>query len=159
MNYRLATETDLPALAAMRWTWRVEEDGSPPVADRAEYLAVCLAFLKQGLADGSWVYWVAEEEGQLISHIFVRRIRKVPKPNRLHDEYGYVTNVYTRPAYRGQGIGAELMKQVTAWAKEEDLEFLIVWPGEESIRFYERAGFAFEAEPVMEYLIRPDVES
>jgi hypothetical protein len=51
------------------------------------------------------------------------------------------------------------MKQVTAWAKAEDLEFLIIWPGEERIRFYERAGFAFEAEPVMEYLIRPAVEA
>jgi hypothetical protein len=51
------------------------------------------------------------------------------------------------------------MKQVTAWAKEEDLEFLIVWPGEESSRFSERAGFAFEAKPVMEYLIRPAVEA
>lgn len=154
MNYRLAIERDLPALAELRWLWRVEEDGSKPVAGRAEFLNVCIDFLEQGLADGSWVYWVAEEEDELISQIFVRRVRKVPKPDRLHDEYGYVTNVYTRPAYRGQGIGSELMKHVLAWAKAQDLEFLVVWPGEESIRFYERAGFSFDAEPVMEYIYR-----
>ena len=157
MNYRLATETDLPALAEMRWTWRAEEaeeDDPQPVVNKGEFLDVCTTFLKQGLADGSWVYWVAEAEGELVSQIFVRRVRKVPKPDRLHDEYGYVTNVYTGPSYRNQGIGSELMRHVLAWAKAQDLEFLVVWPGEESIRFYKRAGFAFDAEPVMEYIYR-----
>ena len=157
MNFRPATEKDLLALAEMRWTWRVEEDeedGVEPAVEKAEFLATCVAFLKRGLADGSWVYWVAEKDGQLISQIFVRRVVKVPKPDRLHDEYGYVTNVYTKPAFRNQGIGSKLMKHVLNWAKAQDLEFLVVWPGEESIRFYERAGFAFDAEPVMEYIYR-----
>ena len=39
----------------------------------------------------------------------------MPKPERLDDAYGYVTNVYTRSGYRGQGIGSELMERVVAW--------------------------------------------
>ena len=70
------------------------------------YVDECAAFLRWGIGDGSWVCWVAELEGQIVSHICLRRVRKVPKPNRLHDEIGYVTNVYTRPAYRGRGIGS-----------------------------------------------------
>jgi GNAT superfamily N-acetyltransferase len=64
-----------------------------------------------------------------------------------------VTNVYTRPPYRGQGIGTELLERVKAWARGEDLQVLIVWPGEESVAFYERAGFSAENE-VLEYTVR-----
>ena len=46
------------------------------------------------------------------------------------------------------------MEHVKAWAKVQDLEFLIVWPAEERINFYERVGFRFDAEPVMEFLFR-----
>jgi GNAT superfamily N-acetyltransferase len=109
-TYRLAGESDAPTLAEMRWTWRTGEDGVRAVVSRKDYLDECAAFLRQGLAKGSWVCWVAEVEGQIVSHIFLRRVRKVPKPNRLHDEIGYVTNVYTRPAYRGQGIGCAIKR-------------------------------------------------
>jgi ribosomal protein S18 acetylase RimI-like enzyme len=80
----------------------------------------------------------------------------VPKPNKLNDVLGYVTNVYTRPAYRGQGIGTQLMTHVLAWAREQDLESLIVWPSETSVGFYERAGFRGSPD-MLEYGVRPYV--
>ena len=78
----------------------------------------------------------------------------MPKPNRIDDALGYVTNVYTRPAYRGQGIGTRLMTHVLQWATEQDLESLIVWPSETSVGFYERAGFRGSAD-MLEYAVRP----
>ena len=83
-------------------------------------------------------------------------MRKVPKPNRLDDALGYVTNVYTRPAYRGQGICTQLMANVLQWASEHDLESLIVWPSEASVGFYERAGFRGSPD-MLEYEVRPYV--
>jgi GNAT superfamily N-acetyltransferase len=80
----------------------------------------------------------------------------VPKPNRLDDALGYVTNVYTRPACRGHGIGAYLMTHVLQWAKEHALESLIVWPSETSVGFYERAGFRGSTD-MLEYAVRPYV--
>lgn len=56
--------------------------------------------------------------------------------------WGYVTNVYVAPAYRNQGLGAKLMRHVQAWARAKALEFLILWPSERAIPFYQRAGFA-----------------
>jgi hypothetical protein len=38
-----------------------------------------------------------------------------------------------------------------------DLDTLIVWPSEESVTFYERAGFTGENE-VLEHLLRVEVE-
>jgi GNAT superfamily N-acetyltransferase len=67
-----------------------------------------------------------------------------------------VTNVYTRPAYRGRGIGSELMAHVIEWAKAQDIECLLVGPSDASVHFYERAGFRWN-EDLMEYTVRPYV--
>lgn len=110
----------------------------------------------QGLVQGRWTYWVAADDATIVSHIFIQHIPKVPKPNRLDDALGYVTNVYTRPAYRNRGIGTQLMARVLGWAAEQDLESLIVWPSEASVPFYVRAGFQGSTD-MLEYLVRPYV--
>ena len=150
-------ERDLPALAEMRWNFRTEDSPDTPRTSKDAFIAACTGFLRRGLEMGNWVYWIAERDGTMVSHIFVQRIAKVPKPNRLHEEYGYVTNVYTRPAYRRQGIGSELLRRVQAWAKEQDLEMLIVWPGGNAVPFYEREGFHADLEALV-YEVRSSVE-
>lgn len=124
--------------------------------DRASFLQACATFLRKGLREQRWTYWVAHQESLIVSHIYIQRVPKVPKPNRLDDALGYVTNVYTRPAYRGQGIGTQLMAQVLHWAREHDLESLIVWPSETSVGFYQRAGFRGNPD-MLEYEVRPYV--
>ena len=154
MMYRVAEAADLTALSEMRWEWRANEDRGAAVVSKDEFVEACTEFLKEGLNDGSWTYWLAEQDGEIISNIFIQRVAKVPKPNRLHDELGYLTNVYTKPAYRGRGTGADLLKRVVKWAADEDLELLIVWPDQERVGFYQRHGFKSGNE-VMEYLLRP----
>jgi GNAT superfamily N-acetyltransferase len=154
--YRMAAETDVDELAQMRWDFRLEEAPGATRHDQATFLHACTAFLRQGLAEQRWTYWVAEQDAQIVSHIYIQRIPKVPKPNRLDDALGYVTNVYTRPAYRGKGIGTQLMTHVLQWARAQDLESLIVWPSETSVRFYEQAGFRGSPD-MLEYAVRPYV--
>lgn len=156
LDYRTATEADAPALAAMRWDFRLEESPVTTANDHATFLRACEAFLIQGLVQGRWTYWVATDDATIVSHIFIQHIPKVPKPNRLDDALGYVTNVYTRPAYRNRGIGTQLMARVLGWAAQQDLESLIVWPSEASVPFYVRAGFQGSTD-MLEYLVRPYV--
>jgi GNAT superfamily N-acetyltransferase len=154
--YRMATEADAAELAQMRWNFRLEEAPGATQHDQATFLEACTIFLLQGLAEQRWTYWVAQHYTQIVSHIYIQRVPKVPKPNRLDDALGYVTNVYTRPDYRSQGFGTQLMTHVLAWAKEQDLESLIVWPSETSVPFYQRAGFRGTSD-MLEYEVRPYV--
>jgi GNAT superfamily N-acetyltransferase len=154
--YRMATEADVDELAQLRWDFRREEAPGATVHDQATFLHACAAFLRQGLREQRWTYWVAQQDSQIVSHIYIQRVPKVPKPNRLDDALGYVTNVYTRPAYRGQGIGTQLLAQVLQWARAQDLESLIVWPSETSVGFYQRAGFRDTSE-MLEYELRPTI--
>lgn len=90
-----------------------------------------------------------------LAHLHSARAQSA-QPNRLDDALGYVTNVYTRPVYHGHGIGTQLMAHVLQWAREHDLESLIVWPSEASVGFYTRAGFRGSPD-MLEYAVRPYV--
>ena len=155
MRYRLATENDATALAEMRWAFRTETVERPPTITREEFVTACAEFFRRVLGEGHWACWLAEDDGQIVSHMFIQRIRKIPNPYRLHGEFGYITNAYTRPAFRNQGIGAALLQRVKEWARQQDLELLILWPSDTSVAFYERAGFSSEHE-ILQYRLRGD---
>ena len=119
--FRQATDRDLPALARLRWAFKTEDEGEPTGAGRDEFIERCTAFLSQGFTDGSWVFWVAEQDGEIVGHIFVQIIKKVPSPGQSSNEYGYVTNVYTTPSHRGKGVGAKLLTTVDRPQKAHDI--------------------------------------
>jgi GNAT superfamily N-acetyltransferase len=153
MKYRMATGEDLTQLAELRWDFRMEGGDELPAVSKEEFIAACTDFLKRGLASGYHVYWIAEKNGEIVSQIFVHKIDMVPRPCKIRDQFGYITNNYTKPPYRNKGSGSELMKSVLAWAKAEDLELLIVYPSERAVSFYRRAGFDMEND-VMELRLR-----
>jgi GNAT superfamily N-acetyltransferase len=137
---RQANKTDCAQLAAMRWDFKIEEHDIP-ICTQEEFIQKCTAFLCAELKSDRWAYWIAEYDDEIISHIFVYRVPKIPEPSNLDDSFGYVTNVYTKPAYRNQGIGSLLMAAVKKWSLTQRMELLIVWPSQRSIPFYKRAGF------------------
>jgi GNAT superfamily N-acetyltransferase len=140
IRIRLASAADADELARLRWDFSPDEiAASGQIFD--EFRDGFRGFAAPALASGNWAVWVAEERQRLRANIWVEIIPKVPRPGRFGARWGYVTNVYTEPDLRGQGVGTRLLESVIAWAREERLEILIVWPSEESIRFYERAGF------------------
>ena len=141
MNYRLATPADFDQLAQLRWDFRTEYNPEPPPVAWEDFCAVMREFLERAFASSLWTVWVAAAAGQVISQVFIQRIEKVPRPVRVQPAFGYVTNVFTRPAYRNQGVGAELMRRVQGWAKEQGLEMLVLWPSKKAVPFYRRAGF------------------
>lgn len=156
MDYRIANEQDFLELANMRWDFKMEDKDNDSYYNKEEFIMECIDFFKQGYEDRTWTHWIAINEDTIVSNISVHRVRKVPKPNRYIDEYGYVTNVYTKPQFRGLGIGSKLMDYVKDWAIESDFELLIVWPSNKAVKFYEGKGFSNEND-VMELVIRPDI--
>ncbi|MBU5438926.1 GNAT family N-acetyltransferase [Tissierella sp. MSJ-40] len=156
MEYRIANKQDISQLVEMRWNFKMENKEEYNICDKQEFINECESFFKKGLEEGNWTHWIAVDKGDIVSHISISHIRKIPKPSRLHDEYGYVTNVYTKPSYRGNGIGSELMDRVNKWAEEKDFEILIVWPSKKAIPFYKRKGFSNQNE-IMEKVLRIDI--
>ncbi len=149
---RQATVRDVSELAALRRVF-TEED-PPPGEPRADFGEAFREVVGEGLEDGSWIVWVAESEGEIVAHAFVALVPKVPRSVEAPSHLGYLTNVYTRPAYRGRGLGAKVLGAVTDWARQGGIELLIVWPSERSVSLYRRHGFASRGEPLV--WVNPD---
>lgn len=150
MNIRLATREDIDQLIRMRWDFTLE-DYPEMVQDSDGYESFeeeCGAFLEQAITGERWHIWIAEDDGQVISHMYLELIEKVPRPGRITRPFAYMTNVYTVPAWRGKGVGGKLLSQINAWVKDNDYEFVIVWPSEEGTEFYKRYGYAQCQEPL-----------
>jgi GNAT superfamily N-acetyltransferase len=137
---RQATSRDAAELARLRWDFSPDEvaSGGQSFAEFAHDFA---QFLGDALHSGDWSIWVAEHHERLVANIYVYVVQKVPRPGRFGQRYGYVTNVYAEPDVRNAGVGSALLQRVIAWACDQRLELLLVWPSEESVRFYARAGF------------------
>ncbi|WP_054029052.1 GNAT family N-acetyltransferase [Bacillus sp. FJAT-28004] len=146
---RLAILDDINELVRMRWEFS-EEENSDITLNYEEFHQTCSEFLVKAIKSGNWYIWVAEDSGIIVSHMYLQLIHKIPRPGKSPDPYyGYVTNVYTRPAFRNQGIGSEIHMAMEHWSKENKVEFLIVWPSSDSVKFYSRNGF-FRCEEAME---------
>ena len=150
MNIRIAEEKDITQLIKMRWDFTIEHDESKKNASFTDFEKECQSFLESALNSGRWFIWVAEENGKVVSHIYIELIQKVPRPGRITYPFAYMTNVYTVPEFRNRGIGSNMLSVINKWIKENKYEFVIVWPSDESINYYKKNGYVHCTEP-MEY--------
>lgn len=152
MNFRLANLNDVCELIKLRWDFSFEFNESLERDSYENFEKECRAFLQQSLEGNNWKNWVAEQNGQIVSHCYLHIIDKVPRPGSGSGKFGYITNVYTIPSYRSQNIGTQLLTMVENWSMENNLEFMILWPSSNSVNFYERNGFRRCSEAVEKYL-------
>lgn len=143
MVYRLATEADIPILSELRWDYGSDQTKEIEVS-KDDFIRECNEFFLDGLKKDIWVYWIAEDDGEIISNFCIHRIRRVPKPHKMYSEMAYVTNAHTKAEYRNQGVGTALLNRVTHWARENNIELLFLWPRDECISFYERQEFSMD---------------
>jgi GNAT superfamily N-acetyltransferase len=149
IDYRLSTNRDLVGLADLRW--RLQTDDRP-IADNTEYDRFVGDFVRIGQSEprtGELFHWVACSGDRLLGAMSVILVRKLPKPGNLDGRWGYLTNCYVLPEMRNLGVGGSLLSRVKSWARELELELLVVWPSDWAFRFYERGGFTRPADPLV----------
>jgi len=150
MNIRQANVQDYPQIAALRWQHEADlRDVSP--YDQDQFTRDFCLFLESDEGK-QFTIWIMEEDGQVIANLFIRLIRKVPKPQRMRSYIGYVTNIQTTAEYRSRGLGSQLLWYVQAWAKQNEVELIFLWPSKRAVPFYLRNGFTQENE-IMECLL------
>jgi ribosomal protein S18 acetylase RimI-like enzyme len=137
---------DISQLVEMRRALTLEDEDFS--ADRPGYEGDCTSFLEEAIRGGRWHIWVATIGAMIVATMFVELVDKVPRPVPEHRHIAYLTNCYTRPECRGQGIGTRLLEHAQDAARAADAELMLVWPSQRSVEFYRRAGFEGTDEPL-----------
>jgi GNAT superfamily N-acetyltransferase len=117
---RAATLTDARDLAALRWTWRVDEHG------------------EHGLTHAEFI---AEAADSPIGMAWLALIDRVPGPGVWLRLAGHLQSVYILPARRGEGIGSALVSAALKAAADRGVEYVSVHPSRRSFALYQRLGF------------------
>jgi GNAT superfamily N-acetyltransferase len=149
LTFRLATRDDIHALADLRWLLKTGDEEASDTEERSRFIDAFMEFLSESFFDGRFVHWIAETDGQIVAVMSVGRVPKLPSLKANERYWGYLTNCYTSPAYRDKGIGTQLLATVKQWAKNQQYEFLAVWPSDRSYPFYERSGFHRYPDPLI----------
>jgi GNAT superfamily N-acetyltransferase len=144
-SFRIAGSADSIQLANLRWDMRIES-GEASFVSKAEFISSCASFFQAGTDSGSHFHWVADIDEMIVAVASIHVVDMTPRPCKLEDQFGYLTNVYTVPKLRNQGIGSALLRRAKSWACDNDLELLIVWPGEGAEGHYEKMGFQRDQE-------------
>jgi GNAT superfamily N-acetyltransferase len=112
-----------------------------PVESEVDFIARCAPWMRERLSAGSWRCWVAETDGEIVGHLWLHLIEKVPNPVPELEQHAYVTNVYVRTSARSSGLGAELMEAAMGYCRGEGVDSVILWPTPRSRSLYARYGF------------------
>jgi GNAT superfamily N-acetyltransferase len=143
MLIRPATDEDTDELARLRWEFRIES-GTPATRTYETFVEEFRAFARDAFDDtAAWRAWVADDDGRLVGCAWLRLIERVPHPNKTLDErpIAYVTNMFVEASHRNAGLGRALLDSALDFAREREVDGVVLWPSDRSRPFYERAGF------------------
>jgi ribosomal protein S18 acetylase RimI-like enzyme len=138
---RRATPGDAGLLAQHRArVWH--EVGDWDEARLALQIPIWTAWFRDALDRGTYVSFVAEEDGAAIASGSVLIQIAIPRPGFASDREGRVQSVYVIPAARRRGVARALMDAIIEYSRSVTLIRLALHPSDEARALYETLGFA-----------------
>jgi len=128
-----------------------QDMGDVPPALFDELRTTSQAYIGEALARHEYVGWLASPAadpdtvvagaGAQLRRAFPHMLKLPAGPVVAQGRHAIVLNVFTEPEWRRQGVGELLMRQVIAWAREEQLDRLVLHASPHGRPLYERLGF------------------
>ena len=145
VEIRLATQSDAILLAWLRYEFRASFHRV--TEHEVSFVERCGAWMQDRLrADSQWKCWIAESGQTPVGNVWAQLVEKIPNPITEPEQYVYVTNFYVRAEHRDKGIGSKLLSAVLTWSRSQNVHTVILWPTEQSKRFYSRHGFSITSD-------------
>lgn len=141
---RAATAADVDELLRLR-ELMFTEMGVP--ADGAVWRRECRAFLREAMAAGTCVSFVADAGGRLVASGSGVVVRRLPGPETPTGTYGYVQSMVTERDWRGRGLARGIVVALLGWFRERGIAKVDLHATAEGEPIYRDLGFA----PVTRY--------
>ena len=132
VHVRVAAIADADAVAQLRAEWSADLTDPSFAARIADWMHA------EGDRRTTWLAFagdVAVGLGSLFEY------RRMPKPREPDVCWGYIGNMFVRPAWRGRGIGAALLRALIAEADVRGYVRIVLSPSPRARSLYERHGF------------------
>ncbi len=136
MSIRTATEADLPRLIELMAQLRPDEPDAEDPSRVEDYARVLARMMAQGQR-----VLVAEDNGRIVGALVLAIIENI---TRRGTPYAIIENVVVDEAARGQRLGAALIEQAIAEARQAGCYKVSLTSNKrrgDAHRFYERLGF------------------
>ena len=137
ISYRKVEITDIPHLVELRKSQLLEE-GEIAMCDITESLH---NFYQTRLSDGTFAAWVAIVVGEIIATSGISFTEKPPYYSNPTGKIGIVSNMYTLPQYRRQGIAKKLLNFAITAAREHGCGVIHLTASDAGACLYQHCGF------------------
>ena len=151
-TYRLATINDIELLARTRVIFFAEGNTEINDSQKAALYENNKAYFKDAIKDGSFVAYLAYDGDTLAATSGINFYMTPPSPKNLIGKTAYISNIYTKPDYRGKGIATRLFEMTLAEAKKRGCGKATLIASDMGRSIYEKQGF-FNANGVMDLFI------
>ena len=74
--------------------------------------------------------------------------REMPSPDNPSGRCAYLMNIYTRPEFRGQGVGEKIVRWLTKQAIERGITKIYLETSDSGRKLYQKIGFS----PMTDYM-------
>jgi GNAT superfamily N-acetyltransferase len=137
VKFRKATVNEINQLIYLRKKQLVDEGIEP----NQEIDTELKEFFTNKMNDGSLVEWIVEDNDEIIATGAIICYEFPPTYTNKSGKKAYITNMYTKESYRGQGIATKLLTKLVAEAKTAGI--IKIWLGASKLGrpVYEKFGF------------------
>lgn len=137
IQYRKLTEKDLDIFIEMRIN-QLREEGAKEDIDLRPALR---DYYMRHMKDGTFVSWIAEDEGKIIGTSGMSFVEKPPYFGCPSGKMGLLSSMFTNPAYRRKGIAKELLHRVVEEAKNYGCGAVQITASDMGVKLYTAYGF------------------
>lgn len=137
MIYRKATKQDIPQLCQIRKQQLIDE-GIPPSIDIDKDL---LRFFQDSFQHDTIIEFLAIDNDQIIATGAVCFYDYPPTFSNQTGRIAYITNMYTKPAYRRQSIATHMLDLLINEIKKKHIEIVRLGASQLGKPVYEKYGF------------------
>ena len=137
VEYKRLTEKELDIFIEMRIN-QLREEGAKEDIDLVPALR---DYYKRHMADGTFVSWIAVDDGEIIGTSGMSFVEKPPYFGCPSGKMGLLSSMFTNPRYRRMGIAKELLHRVVEEARKYGCGTIQITASDMGVKLYESYGF------------------
>ena len=138
---RRAGLNDVAALVTLRLEMRRERETAALEIPESEFAVLLEKYFTEAVTHGTFVSFIAWDGETAAACSGLSVLSLPPSYHDLTGKKGYITNMYTRKAYRGQGLATRLLDTLKTFAQKAGCTALALNASDAGYPVYKKYGF------------------